>query len=227
MKITVPDGAGPGTTLEFELPSDDPPPKPAPAPAPMDENTAVPARLHSEEKAKLTAGSDLTNTTGEKIYVITLPQGVVPGKPIVAEIMDGSGATVLVPVPRGARPGRELLFRVQGGLEDENAPKTKVYRKGSLKKVSPKSMGNMVIWQTRWFELSDEALLYWDVSKPDGVEKKGSVPITQLIGVRMHRTDKLRFDLLLLNKRCGAHAHARGAREGPRTDVRALSIRLT
>ena len=159
VKITVPDGAGPGTTLEFELPSDDPPPKPAPAPAPMDENTAVPARLHSEEKAKLTAGSDLTNTTGEKIYVITLPQGVVPGKPIVAEIMDGSGATVLVPVPRGARPGRELLFRVQGGLEDENAPKTKVYRKGSLKKVSPKSMSNMVKLRDAHSELLRLSLL--------------------------------------------------------------------
>jgi len=207
VKITVPEGAGPGTTLEFELPSEEasaPAKAPAPAPAPEkhdEEPTAVPARLHSEEKAKLTADGDLTNAVGEKIYVITLPAGVVPGKPIVAEIMDGSGATVLVPVPRGARAGRELLFRVQGGLEDEAAPKEKVYRKGSLKKVSPKSSALMIIWQTRWFELSEEKLLYWDVSKPDGVEKKGSVPVSQLVGVRMHQNDKYRFDLLLANKR--------------------------
>jgi len=202
VKITVPEGAGPGTTLEFELPSEE-----APAPAPEkkveeEELAAVPARLHSEEKVRMDEVSgDLTNATPERIYVITLPPGVVPGKPIVAEIMDADGATVLVPVPRGARPGRELLFRVQGGLADEDAPKVKVYRKGSLKKISPKSNMAMTIWQTRWFELTDEFLMYWDVSRPDGVDKKGTVPTSQLIGVRMHQAEKTRFDLLMANKR--------------------------
>ncbi|KAL1495977.1 hypothetical protein AB1Y20_014617 [Prymnesium parvum] len=203
VKITVPEGAGPGTTLEFELPSEEAGSTPREHHKRHDdEPAAVPARLHSEEKVRMNAlDGDLTNAAPERIYVLTLPPGVVPGKPIVAEIMDGSGATVLVPVPRGARAGRELLFRVQGGLEDEAAPKLKVYRKGALKKISPKSNLAMTIWQTRWFELTDECLMYWDVSRPDGVEKKGTVPVGQLIGVRMHQTEKTRFDLLLANKR--------------------------
>eukprot|EP00966_Prymnesium_polylepis_P008040 185097-Prymnesium_polylepis.1 len=183
VKITVPEGAGPGTTLEFELPSEEgapAPEKPKEDKPKAQEPQAVAARLHSEEKVKMSDGvSDLTNTAPERIYVITLPEGVVPGKPIVAEIEGADGATVLVPVPRGAKAGRELLFRVQGGLEDD-APKVKVYRKGSLKKISPKSNLAMTIWQTRWFELTDESLMYWDVSRPDGVEKKGVIPVHEL-----------------------------------------------
>ena len=93
VKITVPEGAGPGTTLEFELPSEE---KEKKAPPPKKEQSmdqkAVPAHLHSEEKVRMSsAGADLANAAPERIYVIHLPEDVVPGKPLVAEIMEAAG----------------------------------------------------------------------------------------------------------------------------------------
>ena len=52
--------------------------------------------MHSEEKVNMNAiDGDLTNTTPERIYVITLPPGVVPGKPL--KLLALSGATGIVP----------------------------------------------------------------------------------------------------------------------------------
>ena len=55
-------------------------------------------------------------------------------------------------VPDGAKPGRELHFRVSSARPD--LPAVDVLMKGFMKKKSPKGLRGLHAWQMRWFELT-------------------------------------------------------------------------
>jgi len=73
--------------------------------------------------------------------------------------------------------------------------------KGRLAKKSPKGIPGAHKWQLRWFELQIDHLAYWELNRIEGAVKKGAVRLSEMVGVRKHQRDALRFDLLLSSGR--------------------------
>jgi len=205
--LKVPEGASPGTMIEFEPPGSKATPPPAP---PSADAPSQPARLHHESKpvgSKLQLlERGLSNAVVERVYAVTVPEGHVPGTPLVAELENGM--TLLVPTTMYSKARQEILFRLpnlvaSGGESMDTVDSVQVVMKGQLKKKSPKGLPGVHAWQTRWFELTPTALMYWELSVLESAEKKGRIILSDVIGVRAHQVkkDDHRFDLLLRNKR--------------------------
>jgi len=202
VEVTLPDGAVPGTAIEFSAPTPEEDFVEEEGAGSESVPDAVPCRIYWEGKPQ-SSGKQSTGTQGlsnaavERIYAARLPTNHPPGEMLHVELTPG-GSILAVPVPAGTTPGSDVLFKPP---DDEDDAVVEVLMKGRLSKKSPKSSILKVIWQSRWFELQPSHLAYWELSKVEGAVKKGHLDLAQLVGVRAHQTDVRRFDLLLESKR--------------------------
>mmetsp|Transcript_56704 Transcript_56704/g.93766 ORF Transcript_56704/g.93766 Transcript_56704/m.93766 type:complete len:390 (+) Transcript_56704:132-1301(+) len=162
-------------------------------------SSAVTTGVLAPQQAKLKKANEI----GIQMHAVVLREDEVihtcdGGMSVMAQMEDGE--CVLVPVPKNTRPGEDVLFELPPRPDGLNS--NSVLLRGLLQKKSPRSVVGIHVWQTRWFELSSHALHYWDVMETSSsCEKKGTVDLSQVVGVRVHRENQCKFDLLLKSGR--------------------------
>ena len=131
MEVTLPPGAVPGTTIEFSAPQQED----ASAEPPMSESSAeaaVPCRVYWEGRPQCSAGearngAGLSNAAVDRVYAARLPPGHPPKEPLHVEF--APGIVLAVPVPVGARPGGDVLFRAP---DEEDDAAVEVLKRGKV-----------------------------------------------------------------------------------------------
>eukprot|EP00316_Scyphosphaera_apsteinii_P015977 CAMPEP_0119312534 /NCGR_PEP_ID=MMETSP1333-20130426/26820_1 /TAXON_ID=418940 /ORGANISM="Scyphosphaera apsteinii, Strain RCC1455" /LENGTH=379 /DNA_ID=CAMNT_0007317175 /DNA_START=99 /DNA_END=1238 /DNA_ORIENTATION=+ len=193
LEVTVPDGAVVGDIVQFAVP------RAVEAMGAAPDAPAMPAKLKMEEKVNVRDIDEkgVTNATPKMTFSVTVPADARAGQTVVAELPNSE--RVAVTVPDGAKPGRELHFRVTSAPPETEL--VDVLMKGFMKKKSPKGLRGLHAWQMRWFELTMTRLSYWEVSMEGAVDMRGSVALNELVGVRVHQGDEERLDLKLKSGR--------------------------
>ena len=199
VEVTLPEGVTPDTVIEFTVPNEQSTPDGSSAEhstvgAPENDRmegtmeSPVLAHIYWEAKPQAARASDalgLSNATVERIYVARLPPGFPPNASVLYAELTAGGALLAVPLPVGTRPAGSVHF--QAPVEADEQGVIEVLKKGHLSKKSPKSLAGIHTWQTRWFELQQSHLSYWELSKIEGAVKKGVLPLSDIIGVRAHQ----------------------------------------
>ena len=115
VEVTLPAGAVPGNTIEFEVAIEEEESSAAPHDA-SDLAGVILARLKWESKPQRKQSSEkegLSNAKLEKVYAITVPAGHKPGDDVRVRLA-ADGATLAVPIPTNFKPGSEVLFSCAG-----------------------------------------------------------------------------------------------------------------
>lgn len=203
VEVTLPEGAVPGSSIEFSAPEPE-------TDSPRSSESALSQQAGSDEpvlcrifwegrpqRSQKEADSGLSNAAVERIYAARLPANHPPDE-LLHVVLTAGGPVLAVPVPVGTKAGSEVLFKAP---EDEEDELIEVLIKGRLAKKSPKGIPGAHKWQLRWFELQPDHLAYWELNRIEGAVKKGAVRLSEMVGVRKHQRDALRFDLLLSSGR--------------------------
>ena len=125
-----------------------------------------------------------------RVFSFEVPKSAKAGDVCKVNLPDGE--SVELTIPETAVPGATIEF----------AAPSDVLIEGRLSTKSPKKSLLRYSWQSRWFELHSGIdgtfLNYWDAKR---TKQGGSLPLSQLVGIRSHHLDGRRLDLRLRSAR--------------------------